>query len=267
MKDVGGAVSSQQRLENTIMASTDQPQRPAKDHGNPQGDVQPAARSLRSRHKAPWIWLSVIALLGLSAALLSYGLGGTHQTASSGSVAGPAGVGGTATSASAGRAPKGTSKTKGEVTSAAKLAEKGGALNLPTNMNSQLISWQSGSGGKHLTAVSGGLGDALQAAGIRQYAPMKHACAQLAGSVTTAEAGPPIPDAAMQTLYAKALAELAKGAANCQTAISFQPNGNESVAAQVDPTLLHRSVSELSAGATDVFRSTAEMAILARQNH
>ena len=209
----------------------------------------------------------MIALLGLSAALLTYGLGGTHQAASSGSAAGPAGTGGTATSASGGAAPKGTSKTKGEVISAAKLAEKGGAVSPPTNMNSELINWQSGSGGKHLTAVSSGLGDALQAAGIRQYAPMKHACAQLAGSVATAEAGPQIPDAAMQTLYAKALAELAKGAADCQTAISFQPSGDESVAAHVDPTLLHQSVSELSAGATDVFRSTAEIAILARQRH
>ena len=134
-------------------------------------------------------------------------------------------------------------------------------------MNSELINWQSGSGGKYLTAVSSGLGDALQAAGIRQYAPMKHACAQLAGSVASAEAGPQIPDAAMQMLYAKALAELAKGAADCQMAISSTPSGGESVAAHVDPALLHQSVSELSVGAKDVFRSTAEIAILSRQRH
>ena len=134
-------------------------------------------------------------------------------------------------------------------------------------MKSELINWQSGSGGRHLTAVSSGLGDALQAAGIRQYAPMKHACAQLAGSVATAEAGPQIPDAAMQKLYTKALTELAKGAADCQTAISSKPSGDETVAAHVDTTMLHQSMSELSAGATDIFRSTAEIEILSRQHH
>jgi hypothetical protein len=71
----------------------------------------------------------------------------------------------------------------------------------------------------------------------------------------------------MQMLYAKALAELAKGTADCQMAISSKPSGVESVAVHVDPTLLHQSVSELSAGATDVFRSTAEITILGQQRH
>ena len=265
------------------MTSADQQGRPSTDNGKPPAvSHQDAARSSRFRHRASWVWVSVIALLGLSAALLTYGLGGTHQAAPSGSAAVPAGTVGTAASTSGGAAPKGTStatstsggatpkvtgKARGGVISAAKLAESGGAVSPPTNMNSELINWQSGSGGKHLTAVSSGLGDALQAAGIRQYAPMKHACAQLAGSVATAEAGPQIPDATMQTLYAKALAELAKGAADCQMAISSKPSGDESVTAHVDPTLLHQSVSELSAGATDVFRSTAEITILSQQRH
>jgi hypothetical protein len=241
------------------VTSPDQQDRPSTDNGKPPaGSHQDAARSSRFRHRTSWIWLSVIALLGLSAALLTYGFGSTHGAASSGSAA---------ASTSGGAAPRGTSKAKGEVTSAAKLAEKGGAVSPPTTMNSELINWQAGSGGKHLTAVSSGLGNALQAAGVRQYAPMKHACAQLAGSVATAEAGPQIPDAAMQTLYAKALAELAKGAADCQMAISSTSSGAESVTAHVDPTLLHQSVSELSAGATDVFRSTAEITILGQQRH
>jgi hypothetical protein len=264
------------------MTDPDQ-QGPSTDNGKPPADShQDAARSSRFRHRPSWVWLSVIALLGLSAALLSYGIGGTHQAASSGSPTVPAEVAGTAVSASGGAAPKVTgtatstsgaaapkvtSKAKSGVISAAKLAENGGAVSPPTNTNSELINWQSGSGGKHLTAVSSGLGGALQAAGIRQYAPMKHACAQLAGSVASAEAGPQIPVAAMQTLYAKALAELAKGAADCQMAISFTHTGDESLAAHVDPTLLRQSVSELSVGAKDVFRSTAEIAILSRQGH
>ena len=262
------------------MTSPDQQDRPSADNGEPPaGSHQDAARPSRSRHRLSWVWLSVIALVGLSAALLTYGFGSTHGAASSGSAAVPGGTAGAVASTSGGAAPKEPqrvhkprcgsepSKSKGEVISAAKLAEKGGAVRPPTNMTSELINWQSGSGGKHLTAVSSGLGDALQAAGVRQYAPMKHACAQLAGNVATAEAGPQIPDAAMQMLYAKALAELAKGAADCQMAISSTSSGAESVTAHVDPTLLHQSVSELSAGATDVFRSTAQITILGQQRH
>ena len=249
------------------MTSPDQQDRPSADNGEPPaGSHQDAARPSRSRHRLSWVWLSVIALVGLSAALLTYGFGSTHGAASSGSAAVPGGTAGAVASTSGGAAPKNPSKSKGEVISAAKLAEKGGAVRPPTNMTSELINWQSGSGGKHLTAVSSGLGDALQAAGVRQYAPMKHACAQLAGNVATAEAGPQIPDAAMQMLYAKALAELAKGAADCQMAISSTSSA-ESVTAHVDPTLLHQSVSELSAGATDVFRSTAQITILGQQRH
>ena len=96
--------------------------------------------------------------------------------------------------------------------------------------------------------------------------PMRHACAQLAASVATAKAGPPIPIATMQEVYAKALSELAKGAAACNSAISVK-SGDESVEIHLDSSLLHQSVSELSVGATDVFRSTAEIEIISRQHH
>ena len=66
-------------------------------------------------------------------------------------------------------------------------------------------------------------GDALQAGADRQYFEMKSACIQLTHGVSTAEAGPQIPVAAMQMLYGKALAELAKGAADCQAAITIEP--------------------------------------------
>ncbi len=138
---------------------------------------------------------------------------------------------------------------------------------MPTSMHSSAVNWQSGPGGTDLAAVSSQLGDALQAAGIRQYLSMKHACAQLAGSVATAEAGPQIPDVAMQKLYTKALAELAKGAADCRTAISTTPSGGESVETHLDATMLRVSMSELAAGARDVFRSTAEIEIISRQHH
>ena len=92
------------------MTSPDQQGRPSTDNGKPPaGSHQDAARSSRFRHRPSWVWLSVIALLGLSAALLTYGFGGTHQAASSGSAAVPAGTAGTAASTSGGAAPKITS--------------------------------------------------------------------------------------------------------------------------------------------------------------
>jgi hypothetical protein len=96
---------------------------------------------------------------------------------------------------------------------------------------------------------------------------MRFACTQLAMSVATAAAGPKIPDAAMQELYAKALTDLANGAADCRTAISIKPTGDETTEANVDTARLHQSTSELSAGATNIFRATAEIEIIGRQHH
>jgi hypothetical protein len=133
-------------------------------------------------------------------------------------------------------------------------------------MHSSVVRWQSGAGGRNLTAVSSGLGHALQAGGIKQYVMMRYACTQLGSSVATAAAGPQIPDAAMQGLYTKALTELAKGAADCRAAISVKPSGDETSETNVDSTKLHQSTSELSAGATDIFRATAQIQIIARQH-
>jgi hypothetical protein len=134
-------------------------------------------------------------------------------------------------------------------------------------MRNSVARWQSGAGGRDLTVVSNRLGQALQAGGIKQYSSMRYACSQLASSVATAAAGPSIPDAAMQELYAKALTSLAKGAADCRTAISVKATGDETTEANVDTAKLHQSTSELSAGATGVFRATAEIQIIARQHH
>jgi hypothetical protein len=224
-------------------------------------------RSLRNQRKSRWIGigLSLALIAGVAAAIISITTTGTNQTASSGS-AGPGATVGTPGSTSGGVISNGSNRAKGEVISPAKLAQEGGALNLPKNRRSQVISWHSGPGGTQLTAVSNGFGTALQAAGARQYSPMRHACAQLAASVATAKAGPPIPIATMQEVYAKALAKLAKGAADCNSAISLKP-GDETVEIHLDSSLLHQSVSELSVGATDVFRSTAQIEIISRQHN
>ncbi len=271
------------------MTSQDESGKSSQDDHDPLEETQQLNdTSSRSRHKSGrfWIGLSVVALAGITAAALSIALGGTQGTAGS-LAAGSQAAGsqaatgqaapnssatrgaspGTAEPSGSATPPKGTGTTKGKVISAAKLAEQGGALSLPANMQGSVASWQSGPGGRDLTAVSSRLGQALQASGIRQYSPMKDACAQLASSVAAAKAGPPIPQAAMQTLYAQALTELAKGATDCQQAISIAPTGDETIQAHVDTARLRQATSEISAGATDVFRSTAEIQIASRQQH
>ncbi len=265
------------------MTSPDQPGQPSEDTNEsseeatePSQDTQQSpGRFALSRDKSRWLWITlpVIAVAGLSVALINVAIGaGTHQATSGGPSVLPGAPPVTTTSTSgssskAGQVPNGTSTAAGSAPSAAQLAESGGALTLPTSMKSRVAKWQSGYGGTDLAAVSRLFGDALQAAGIRQYSAMKYACSQLAASVPTAKAGPQIPDAAMQMLYAKALVELAKGAADCQAAITSKPNGDESIETHVDATVLHLSVSELAAGARDIFRSTAEIEIVSRQHH
>ena len=230
------------------MTDLDQPGQPSNDHHKPEeagqrsaGRSSPARhqkRRLRPYYKSGRFWggLSAIAVLCLAAILLYVAVGGPQ---------------------------KGPSKSKD--VSATELAENDGALALPESMQDSVLKWQSGPGGRDLAILSKQLGQALQAATFRQDSQTEYLCIQLASSVATAKAGPPIPDAAMQKLYAKALAELAKGAADCGTAISVKANG-ESVRSHIDMTMLHLSISELSMGATDVFRSTAEIEVISRQS-
>jgi hypothetical protein len=229
---------------------------------------QPTTESSLRPPRSAWlrVMLAVIAFVGLSAVLIGVLVGtGTDQTKLNGPSAGPA-PGTTSGGIAATNAPTGTTKAKGNVISAAKLAEGGGAISLPTRMKRPAVNWQAGAGGKDLAAVTRSFGDALQAGGTRQYSAMRYACAELAGSVATAEAGPKIPDPAMQVLYARALSELAKGAADCRMAITLKPSGDETLDTRVNTTLLKLSVSELATGAKDIFRATAEIEIVSRQH-
>jgi hypothetical protein len=193
--------------------------------------------------------------------------GGSHQATSGGTSAATGGAPaapGSIKASQVNQAPDSGSKAKGKVPSAAQVAESGGALSLPANMQGRVIAWHSGPGGAHLEAVTRLFGDALQAGGERKYSSMRSACVQLTRSVSTAQAGPPIPVAAMQMLYGKALGELANAAADCQAAITTRP-GAETLG--VNATMRRQAASELAVGARDIFRSTAEIEIASRQSH
>jgi len=274
-------------------ASEDGNELPQEAHEPPQDTRQrPTGRFSVPHHKAAWlrIALSLVVLAGVSAALIAVAVGGgSHQATAAGTSAATGGtsaapgsikaspVNQAPNSSGTSPAPGGikaspvhqapnSSKAAGKFPSAALVAESGGALSLPANLQSRVISWQSGPGGTRLAAVTRLFGDALQAGGIRQYVEMKYSCTQLARSVSAAEAGPQIPVAAMQTAYGQALAELAKGAGDCQAAISVRSDGEDQQAV-VTATLFGQSKSELAAGARDIFRSTAEIEIASRQHH
>ena len=99
----------------------------------------------------------------------------------------------------------------------------------------------------------------MQAAGARFYATMRTACGSLASGVETAQAGPPIPDAAMQRLYAKALAGLSNATADCRNAISAHPEGNEGTTIHVNNALLNRTRLEFAATSKKLYRATAQI--------
>ena len=71
----------------------------------------------------------------------------------------------------------------------------------------------------------------------------------------------PIPDAAMQRLYDKALAEMAKGAADCRAAISSHREGVEDIVLHQDTVMLNQAMSLIAAGAKDLYHATGKIKI------
>jgi hypothetical protein len=246
-------VTDPDRVDTTAQGSTE----PATYEQSTATPQQPAARLPRWRVHTAWLAaaLSLIGLAGVSAVLIAVaGRAGTPHFSSSPTPGQSAAVGAT---------PAIIPSAKSGFPSAAEVATSGGAIGLPDSMRSLVISWQSGAGGTNLTAVTSLFGTALQLEGLRQYPLMKTTCTELARSVVTAKAEPPIPVASMQMVYLQALGELATGAADCQAAITVR-NGDESLQVHVDTALLGRSAAELAAGSRDIFRSTAEIVIASR---
>jgi hypothetical protein len=136
-------------------------------------------------------------------------------------------------------------------------------LRWPPGRTRQILRWDAGPGGKTLAAVGEQMGTAMQSAGLKLYAPMRLACIQLASDISTAQAGPPIPDAAMQQLYARALTGLSHAAADCRAAITMEGDG-EDLSAEVHGSLLTRSRAEFAAASAKLYRATGEVDSLHR---
>jgi hypothetical protein len=133
------------------------------------------------------------------------------------------------------------------------------ALQWPLQLKHQILQWKTGPGGKALATVESQMGSAMQTAGLKLYTPMKMTCTELASDIGTAQAGPPIPYPAMQRMYAKALGRLSTAAADCRSAISVRPEGDENTSIRVDQTLLSQSRLEFAAGSEALYRATAQI--------
>lgn len=102
--------------------------------------------------------------------------------------------------------------------------------------------WFADSGQKELDRLSAavvGVGQADTPGA--SYAGLHQACVEEAAAVASAQAGPPVPDAAAEALLSSALAEYAKSAASCQAGASAQ-----------DVALLNQAAAETRAGTADV---------------
>jgi len=136
------------------------------------------------------------------------------------------------------------------------------SLQWPAALQNQIVTWKAGSGGAALTAVTSQLGNATQAGAVKLYPTMRLACTSLSSAIRTAQAAPPIPDGAMQRMYATSLAVLSTAAADCHSAISEHPEGDEEMAAQVNATLMNRAMDEFTAGSKQLYTATAEIRAL-----
>ena len=127
---------------------------------------------------------------------------------------------------------------------------------LTTTNTAQVATWEAGTGGTALQSVSVQLGNVVMAHGANQFVEMKKACTKLATAVTTAQAGPAIPDTAMQLEYQGSLTNLATAAADCNGAISYKQDGDEHVVATENATTLSQATSALVTGAKDLYVAT-----------
>ncbi|HEX6519268.1 MAG TPA: hypothetical protein VF070_04525 [Streptosporangiaceae bacterium] len=241
--------------------------RPGEPPGPGAGDQRRPGRSRRARaRRAGGRWAGRWVLIGSVALLCAFAAGASlaafyspsGQRSSGGKPAAALGVAQPPTAhAAPGRVITGSSELRSNGTAKT-------ALQWPTALTSQIQHWTAGSGGAALSAVTAQLGKAAQAGGLKLYAQLRAACANLRSSVQTARNAPPIPDAAMQRLYASTLVGLANAAADCLSAVSVRQAGDEDLQIHVNSALLNRSLAELAVGSKQLYTATAEIRTLRR---
>lgn len=172
-----------------------------------------------------------------------------------------AGVGSSSSVGTAARSPQPTppvasSSTRPNITSAG-IAKT--AVQVPPALKDEILRWKKGRGGVAWSAVTARLGSLSQIAGAGLYPQLRMDCANLASSVQTARSAPPIPDKIMQRSYTNVLAGLSVASADCRSAISVHPVGDEGQQTNVNKALLNRSLTQFATGTTELYTATAEI--------
>ena len=255
-------------MTNDLSQPTE-PQLPQPTEPSPGDDQQP--NSVRSRwagasgsRQALLVTLAVcllVAVVGVAVAILSPGGGGQ-----AGSVAGP--VSGLVAGGTPSPQPStGKKSTPGrKITAAPPVVAGAGlaktALEWPPRLKHQIEAWRAGPGGAALSAVTEQMGHAMQAAAVKLYPSMRLTCVKLASDIRTAQAAPPIPDAAMQQLYARALTGLSSAAADCRQAISAHASGDETLDIHLNKAQMSRARAGFTTASRRIYNATASIQAL-----
>jgi hypothetical protein len=212
------------------------------------------------RKRSRWVLLAAGAVglcaivTGASLAALSSSSGQTGHVAGTGSGISP-------TAATQTPGPVAFSTTRPDVANAG-IAKT--ALRYPPAIKGQILNWAAGRGGDAWWAVTTQLGNVTQTAGARLYSQLRLDCASLASSAQAALDTPPIPDEAMQRMYAKVLTAVSATAADCRNAISLRPEGDEAQRINLNKALLNRSLARFGTESRELYTATAEIRTLHR---
>jgi hypothetical protein len=243
------------------------------------GRHQPSKRSDQGHEQAGWAGLRRVAgnrsgrillaaaAVGLCAIITGLALAAFSSPAERAGQAGGVGASTGPSAATAQPAQPRASAASGGSTVGPGLTSAGiakTALQVPAGRQHQMLLWKKGPGGVAWSAVTTQLGEAMQAAGVRLYPALRLSCVSLGSSVRAAQAAPPIPDRAMQRLYASVLAGLSGAATQCRSAISVHPDGDEGLRISLNKALLNRSLAEFAAYSKKLYTATAAIRALSR---
>lgn len=137
-------------------------------------------------------------------------------------------------------------------------------LRWPRGLKSQIVRWNTGSGGAALSAVTGQLGNVMQDVAVGLYPKARLSCARLESSVGNARAAPPIPDAAMEHLYREALDGISDAVTYCRYALSAQQLDKEDESVSVNKALLSQSMVKFATASNLLYTATGEIRPLHR---
>jgi hypothetical protein len=223
--------------------------------------IESARPAISSWIRRRWALLAVVTAVAVTALVV-----GIFHPATGGSVPGAkpgtaAGAGSPASGASARAGSHVAARSQSLTQSPEDIIA---AMKVAPNLAAKLRKWNAGSGGAALDKVSSYMTGAAQSGALKMFAAMKQECSSLAAAVLAASAKPRIPNTTIQAWYVTALHELKTAAAGCQSAVSVQSSG-ENLQTEEKPAALHRSQTELTVGAKDLYRVTVQLAAAGRE--